>query len=594
MHPSQLPRPGKGVWDSLDDCLLEVARLWLLAFIRHSDSGKTPRPKALPVVPDAIPAALRELPRWVVWKYALKKDGKDWTKEPYNARTGGRAKSNDSSTWSSFDAALAAYRKGGYDGIGIILGKLDDGRTLAGLDLDDVRDPDTGKLNAWATWAVRCLDSYAEVSPSATGVKGLCWGELPIGRRDDSDRGVEMYVGGRYFALTGHRLDGAPGEVMERPEALRCLHAELLPEKQNGRSDRDERTLALEALAHLNTARAVNYRDWLAVGMALHAVDSTASMLEEWDNWSRSCPDKYTDGFCAAKWATFSGHALGLGSLIYWAGRDSGWQPPRGGAAQSRSDSGPAPEKDQASGDKPKLQTGYQIILAYFHRTYAPTFKRGAVLYSGALGREVKAHEALLGPPAELLDLLAGAADAPRDKHGVDTQALPNFFATWSRSAWVDLISPLPEEDACVEINDTAQDQFHATLKAALSALVALGSREYGAGKAEVTDVERRSLIDWCCRFAKPGRWARIRSLYLWVRREPSGDGDRLAVALRVELFSQTRFGGFGRLTQNKFGRLATLYGAGQDVGNSKVCGVRCTILAPEFIDELLAGPADA
>jgi putative DNA primase/helicase len=252
---------------------------------------------------------------------------------------------------------------------------------------------------------------------------------------------------------------------------------------------------------------------------------------------------------------------------------------------------GPAPEQAPATGGKP--QTAYQIILEHFRRTYAPTFKRGAVLYAGALGREVKAHEALLGPPAELLDLLAGAADAPRDKHGVDAQALPKFFATWSRSAWVDLLGPLPEEDACVEIIDQAQEEFRANLKAAMHTLVSMGSREHAGGHSEVTDVERRSLIDWCCRFAKEGRWASIRGHVLWVRLEPWEKVERLAVALRVELFHQIHFRPFGRMTQNRFGRLAALYGVGLDKENSKVCGVRCTILTPEFIYELLATPND-
>jgi hypothetical protein len=327
----------------------------------HSDGSNTGRPSALAVLPDGIPTELRQLPRWLVWKFVPKKDGRGWTKEPYNARTGRLASSTNRGTWSDFDVALAAYRNGGYDGIGITLGKLDDDRHLVGVDLDDVRDPATGKLTAWATWAVRCLDSYVEVSPSATGVKALCFGELPRGRRDDSDRGVEMYDSGRYFALTGHRLDGAPDVVMERPEILYRLHAELLGEQRNGRQDRDDRALALEALAHLSTSRAEGYGDWLAVGMALHAVDSTAAMLGEWDRWSRSS-DKYAEVVCAAKWATFSGNALGLGSLIYWAGRDSGWKPPRDGATQARNgqpsspDGEPAGESEASSGGRKRPQ----------------------------------------------------------------------------------------------------------------------------------------------------------------------------------------------------------------------------------------------
>src|SRR5205807_889441 len=100
---------------------------------------------------------------------------------------------------------------------------------------------------------------------------------------------------------------------------------------------------------------------------------------------------------------------------------------------------------------------------------YAPTFKRGTLLYSRTLGREVKMGEALAGAPKELLLELLQASDVPRDRKGaVDRQALPSFFATWARSAWVDLLRPLPEEDVCPEINDQAQDEFRANVKAAM------------------------------------------------------------------------------------------------------------------------------
>jgi hypothetical protein len=97
----------------------------------------------------------------------------------------------------------------------------------------------------------------------------------------------------------------------------------------------DDRSLALLALGALSPARAADYDSWLQVGMALHAVAD--DLLDAWDAWSRSCPDKYERGACAAKWATFSrGGGIGLGSLCHWAEED-GWHPPyhRNGASAS-------------------------------------------------------------------------------------------------------------------------------------------------------------------------------------------------------------------------------------------------------------------
>jgi hypothetical protein len=158
-----------------------------------------------------------------------------------------------------------------------------------------------------------------------------------------------MYDRGRYFALTGHRLDGTPAEVMERGELLAELHAELLGRQQTprGHKQQEDRALALDALAGLSKQRAVGYFDWLGVGMALHSVDSSEAMLAAWDRWSQSCQEKHTEGVCAAKWATFTAGGIGLGSLIHWA-RQDGWEPER---TAERNGAGHGPSPANAGGD---------------------------------------------------------------------------------------------------------------------------------------------------------------------------------------------------------------------------------------------------
>src|SRR5579862_6070958 len=103
------------------------------------------KPQPLAVMPDHIPEELKALSRWVCWRYEPRKDQKTnkkkWTKPPINAKTGGKAVSTDSSTWCDFATVWARYQSGSVDGIGIVLG---DG--LAGVDLDDCRDPETCEL----------------------------------------------------------------------------------------------------------------------------------------------------------------------------------------------------------------------------------------------------------------------------------------------------------------------------------------------------------------------------------------------------------------------------------------------------------------
>jgi hypothetical protein len=83
------------------------------------------------------------------------------------------------------------------------------------------------------------------------------------------------------------------------------------------------RARALAALEALGEWRAGRYDTWLAVGMALRAVDSSDGMLAEWDEWSKRCPEKYTEGACEDKWETFKqGGGFWLKHLIMWEYED--------------------------------------------------------------------------------------------------------------------------------------------------------------------------------------------------------------------------------------------------------------------------------
>jgi hypothetical protein len=82
--------------------------------------------------------------------------------------------------------------------------------------------------------------------------------------------------------------------------------------------------VALACLAAIdNGGEGVHYNTWIAVGMALHSVDSGSSMLDAWVAWSRQS-GKHVEGVCQTKWSSF-GRRSGwtLGSLVKWA-RDAG------------------------------------------------------------------------------------------------------------------------------------------------------------------------------------------------------------------------------------------------------------------------------
>jgi putative DNA primase/helicase len=112
-----------------------------------------------------IPAELKALSQFVVWKMEERAGTTKGTKIPYDAKTGRKAKSTDPQTWASFDVALQACSTGKYDGIGFTFDK-----GYSGVDLDNCRDPQTGEIELWAFDIVMMLDSYTEISPSGTGL----------------------------------------------------------------------------------------------------------------------------------------------------------------------------------------------------------------------------------------------------------------------------------------------------------------------------------------------------------------------------------------------------------------------------------------
>ena len=172
--------------------------------------------------PEGVPGDLTSLARWVCWAWV--RDGFKWTKIPKQASQPTRnASSTDPATWSDFPTAVSAAEANGL-GIGFVF----NGDGLVGIDLDDCREPETGKLLGWAQDIVDHVKTYTEVSPSGTGIKLFLRGELPDGirkkhQRPDGDGVVEIFSTGRFFTVTGEREYGTPDSVKDRQHALNAI-----------------------------------------------------------------------------------------------------------------------------------------------------------------------------------------------------------------------------------------------------------------------------------------------------------------------------------------------------------------------------------
>jgi hypothetical protein len=176
----------------------------------------TPKPRTYAGDISHLPQALQPLTkhkRWVVWPWQLRKrkNGEEvWTKPPYQCgNPKAAAKSNDPSTWGTYEAGVATVTTGLADGIGYMLKNSE----VAAVDLDHVRDAQTGELTGWAEQLcveADRLELYREITVSGCGLRfiGLSQQGSELHRKFTFDRnngaGIELYRNcARYITISG-------------------------------------------------------------------------------------------------------------------------------------------------------------------------------------------------------------------------------------------------------------------------------------------------------------------------------------------------------------------------------------------------------
>lgn len=165
-----------------------------------------------------VPEEMKKLKRWVLWKKKPLENGHA-TKIPVNAMNGYGAKSNDSTTWTTFEEAKKKIEYYNCNGLGFMLGN-----GYFGVDIDHALDNQelisefTGKLK-----------SYTEVSQSGEGLHIICKGVLPQGARRKGN--IEMYDSVRFFAMTGNVPDDCKAYGLnDGTEAIKPLYEKYLGE----------------------------------------------------------------------------------------------------------------------------------------------------------------------------------------------------------------------------------------------------------------------------------------------------------------------------------------------------------------------------
>lgn len=286
------------------------------------------------------PDALRELKQWLVWKFEPNpKPGKKDLKVPYYAKSGtkrgwmpgvrskkvGQGSPEELPLLVTFDEALAAAQERGMTGIGLA---MIPGQPITALDFDHcVAD---GAIDP----AVEALivGTYAEISPSGTGVRAFVMGDL--GDRSDAHPedgafGFETYTTSRFVTFTGNvtevtELTGSENIVAEPSQLLldtceRRFGPKVVRQISVGKSDKERVGLTDAQIAEVLKWVAVgDYKRWMAVGSAIHhETEGEGEWL--WDEWSQLGADYEGPDEIRYKWSTmgnFSGDEKTFWSVL--------------------------------------------------------------------------------------------------------------------------------------------------------------------------------------------------------------------------------------------------------------------------------------
>lgn len=549
---------------------------------------------------DPIPAELKARDQWVVWRQEAR--GGKPTKVLYQARhPDKKAKVNDPATWASHEEAVRAAGREGIAGIGYVFSEED---PYCGVDLDRCLRED-GRDEEWARPFLAALGAtYGEVSPSGRGVKFIARGRLDGGgkRRNgygaDKAGAVEIYDRGRFFTITGRIWDSQVGGIADLAPYLATLYSEVQQRPQLDESSTSPPATTIgrdgKATPYDRAAAYARKCDPAISGQGGHdRLFNVACKMVEFGitpgealrilrtEYNPRCEPPWSDRELEHKVQDAFRENAGRAGAKLEEGRGGNGRPHVNGTAPHADTADPVPVE-------PPARTGAEIILDYFRERYRPAFRRGNAVVCEA-GDTLTPAVACYTPTSDLIRRLEGASDAPLTDGRINRGRLPGFFRTWAPVAWGDLIASVPDEDTAeLGADAPAGEEFRRLVREALLSEIVLGDIITGTG---VTQVERRSLIDWCQRFGKTGPWRSIRSKKCWCKLRDLGEGEvELIVAIRHELFAQV--GADRRLremTANTFARRAQRYGVGTVGRGDRPHGQSAVVLASEFVRDLLA-----
>lgn len=258
------------------------------------------------------PDVLRGLQGWLIWRYEQRPGEAKPRKVPSyvaGGRRGAHGTAEDRAKLTTFDAAVAAAARKGFDGVGLAM--LPEFGVVA-LDFDHAATG--GVVNAEVE--ALCLGTYAEFSPSGEGVRAFVMGTCPNKKSFDGPYGFETFCSSGFVTFTGNRLlstdlCGAENTIAPlSPEIRGLIGRRLLAGREPGERPVQSGTrvgLSDQQLAEMLKAidpDDAGYEQWLQVGMALHH-ETDGEGFDIWDEWSSAGPSYPGRDDCQRKWDSF-------------------------------------------------------------------------------------------------------------------------------------------------------------------------------------------------------------------------------------------------------------------------------------------------
>lgn len=297
----------------------------------------------------AVPEDIRRYRQWLVWRY--EPGDEKPRKVPFyvagQRRHGVQGGQADVEQLASFDAALARFRAGGFDGVGFAVLATS---PVKAIDIDNCVE--NGKIIPEADAILTEADSYAEFSPSGGGLRILAYGTLPSKKAMDRygrGRHLELFGTSGFVTITGNMISDALVRPMspafqawitqQAGEAAPARHAATAPVITI--SEEQRRDLRA-ALAYFDPD---HYDTWIDNGMALKTLGDVGRGL--WLEWGQMSA-RFDSRQAAQKWDTFQPQEGGISYLsILYRAPDKGWvNPMKKSAAAAGAPAASAPASD--------------------------------------------------------------------------------------------------------------------------------------------------------------------------------------------------------------------------------------------------------